>query len=167
MEKDKAIEQSYSLARDVYRQYGVDTSAAIEKLSQIPVSLHCWQGDDVGGFENPDAGLDGGLAVTGNYPGKARTPGELRADADKALSLIPGTHRFNLHAIYAETGGKKVERNEVGPEHFRAWIDWAKSKNMGLDFNATFFSHPNADSGFTLSSYDEGIRRFWVEHGIA
>ena len=167
MEKDKAIEQSYSLARDVYRQYGVDTHAAIDKISQIPVSLHCWQGDDVGGFENPDAGLDGGLAVTGNYPGKARTPGELRADADKALSLIPGTHRFNLHAIYAETGGRKIERNELGPEHFSAWIDWARSRGMGLDFNPTFFSHPNADSGFTLSSHDEGIRRFWVEHGIA
>ncbi|MCD6394996.1 MAG: L-rhamnose isomerase [Planctomycetes bacterium] len=167
MEKDKAIEQSYSLARDVYRQYGVDTHAAIDKLSQIGVSLHCWQGDDVGGFENPDAGLDGGLAVTGNYPGKARTPGELRADADKALSLIPGTHRFNLHAIYAETGGRKIERNQLQPEHFSAWIDWARSRGMGLDFNPTFFSHPNADSGFTLSSNDEGIRRFWVEHGIA
>jgi len=167
LEKDKAIEQSYSLARDVYRQYGVDTHAAIDKLSQIGVSLHCWQGDDVGGFENPDAGLDGGLAVTGNYPGKARTPGELRADADKALSLIPGTHRFNLHAIYAETGGRKIERNQLQPEHFSAWIDWARSRGMGLDFNPTFFSHPNADSGFTLSSNDEGIRRFWVEHGIA
>jgi len=167
LEKDKAIEQSYSLARDVYRQYGVDTHAAIDKLSQIGLSLHCWQGDDVGGFENPDAGLDGGLAVTGNYPGKARTPGELRADADKALSLIPGTHRFNLHAIYAETGGRKIERNQLQPEHFSAWIDWARSRGMGLDFNPTFFSHPNADSGFTLSSNDEGIRRFWVEHGIA
>ena len=167
MEKDKTIEQSYSLARDIYRQYGVDTHAAIDKLSQIPVSLHCWQGDDVGGFENPTAGLDGGLAVTGNYPGKARTPGELRADADKALSLIPGTHRFNLHAIYAETGSRKIERNELQPKHFSAWIDWARSKNMGLDFNPTFFSHPNADSGFTLSSHDEGIRGFWVEHGIA
>ena len=167
MEKDKAIEQSYSLAEEVYQQHGIDTDAAIEKLGRIPVSLHCWQGDDVGGFENPDAALDGGLAVTGNYPGKARTPGELRADADKALSLIPGTHRFNLHAIYAETGGKQIERNEVSPEHFSAWIDWAKSRNMGLDFNPTFFSHPKADSGFTLSSHDEGIRRFWVEHGIA
>jgi len=167
LEKDKAIEQSYSLARDVYRQYGVDTHAAIDKVSQIPVSLHCWQGDDVGGFENPNAALDGGIAVTGDYPGKARTAAELRADADKALALIPGTHRFNLHAIYAETGGKKVERNQLRPEHFSAWIDWAKSKNMGLDFNPTFFSHPRAESGFTLSSYDEGIRRFWVEHGIA
>ena len=167
MEKDKAIEQSYSLAREVYRQYGIDTHAAIDKLGRIPVSLHCWQGDDIRGFENPDATLDGGLAVTGNYPGKARTPGELRADADKALSLIPGTHRFNLHAIYAETGGRKIERNQLQPEHFSAWISWAKSRNMGLDFNPTFFSHPNADSGFTLSSHDEGIRRFWVEHGIA
>ncbi len=167
MEEDKAIEQSYSLAGEVYRQHGIDTAAAIDKLGRIPVSLHCWQGDDVGGVENRDAALDGGLAVTGNYPGKARTPGELRADADKALGLIPGTHRFNLHAIYAETGSRKVERNQLQPEHFSAWIDWAKSRNMGLDFNPTFFSHPNADSGFTLSSRDEGIRRFWVEHGIA
>ncbi len=167
MEKDKAIEQSYSLAKEVYRQHGVDTNAAIDKLARIGVSLHCWQGDDVGGFENPAAALDGGLAVTGNYPGKARTPGELRADADKALSLIPGTHRFNLHAIYAETGGRKIERNQLQPEHFSAWISWAKSRTMGLDFNPTFFSHPNADSGFTLSSHDEGIRQFWVEHGIA
>jgi L-rhamnose isomerase len=165
--KDKAIEQAYQLAKEVHAQYGVDTEAAIESVAKVPVSLHCWQGDDVGGFENPDAGLDGGLAITGNYPGKARTAEQLRQDADKALGLIPGTHRFNLHAIYAETGGKKVERNELQPEHFSAWIDWAKSKGMGLDFNPTFFSHPKADSGFTLSSYDKGVRRFWVEHGIA
>jgi len=159
LEKDKAIEQSYLLAKELYREYGTDTDAAIDRLAGIPISLHCWQGDDVGGFENPDADLGGGLAVTGNYPGKARTAEELRADADKAFDLIPGTHRFNLHAIYAETGGKKVPRNELAPEHFAAWIDWARSRNMGLDFNPTFFSHPKADSGFTLSSHDEGIRR--------
>ncbi|HER33899.1 MAG TPA: L-rhamnose isomerase, partial [Halothiobacillaceae bacterium] len=130
-------------------------------------SLHCWQGDDVGGFENPDAGLDGGLAVTGNYPGKARTVEELRADADKALSLIPGTHRFNLHAIYAEMDGRRVDRNALTVEHFAGWIDWAKERGMGLDFNPTFFSHPKAAGGRTLSSDDAGIRRFWVEHGIA
>ena len=167
MSKDKAIEQAYQLAKEVYAQYGVDTEAAIDAVAKVPVSLHCWQGDDVGGFENPDAGLDGGLAITGNYPGKARTAEQLRQDADKALGLIPGAHRFNLHAIYAETGGKKVERNELQPKHFSAWIDWAKSKGMGLDFNPTFFSHPKADSGFTLSSYDKGVRRFWVEHGVA
>ncbi|MBN1816923.1 MAG: L-rhamnose isomerase [Sedimentisphaerales bacterium] len=159
-------EKAYELARQAYAELGVDTDAAMDKLATIPVSLHCWQGDDVGGFENPEAGLDGGLAVTGNYPGKARTPDELRADADEALSLIPGTHRFNLHAIYAETAGKRMERNELQPEHFAGWIDWAKSKGMGLDFNPTFFSHSKANSGFTLSSYDEGIRGFWVEHGI-
>ncbi len=167
MSTSQRIDQNYTIAKQIYADIGVDTEAAIEKLKAIPISLHCWQGDDVGGFENPDSGLDGGLAVTGNYPGKARTGDELRADADKALSLIPGTHRFNLHAIYAETGGKKIDRNEVAPEHFTGWIDWAKSKGMGLDFNPTFFSHPKADSGFTLSSYDEGIRKFWVEHGKA
>ena len=161
------IEKAYEAARQAYGEMGVDTNAALDRLAGIPVSLHCWQGDDVGGFENPEAGLDGGLAVTGNYPGKARTIQELRADADKALSLIPGTHRFNLHAIYAETGGKRVERNALGPEHFAGWIDWAKERGMGLDFNPTFFSHPKADSGRTLSSDDEGIRHFWVEHGIA
>lgn len=167
MTNEKSVEQAYALAKEQYSQYSVNTETALKAIAQIPISLHCWQGDDVGGFENPDTGLDGGLAVTGNYPGKARTPDQLRSDADKALSLIPGTHRFNLHAIYAETNGKKVERNDLQPEHFAAWIDWAKSKNMGLDFNPTYFSHPKADSGFTLSSYDEGIRKFWVEHGIA
>jgi len=133
----------------------------------IPISLHCWQGDDVGGFER-GAGLSGGgIEATGNYPGKARNADELRADADKAFSLIPAKHRFNLHAIYAETSGRKVERNELAPEHFANWIDWAKANGLGMDFNPTYFSHPKAESGFTLASYDEGIRRFWVEHGIA
>jgi len=161
------IEKAYEIARQVYGAMGVDTEAAMRRLEGIAVSLHCWQGDDVGGFENPEAGLDGGLAVTGNYPGKARTVEELRADADKALSLIPGVHRFNLHAIYAETGGQRVERNALEPEHFAGWIDWARQRGMGLDFNPTFFSHPLAASGRTLSSADEGVRRFWVEHGIA
>ena len=163
----KTIEKAYETARQVYGDLGVDTEAALAKLERIAVSLHCWQGDDVGGFENPDAGLDGGLAVTGNYPGKARTVEELRADADKALSLIPGTHRFNLHAIYAEMDGRRVDRNALTVEHFAGWIDWAKERGMGLDFNPTFFSHPKAASGRTLSSDDAGIRRFWVEHGIA
>lgn len=162
----KTIEKAYETARQVYGDLGVDTEAALAKLERIAVSLHCWQGDDVGGFENPDAGLDGGLAVTGNYPGKARTVEELRADADKALSLIPGTHRFNLHAIYAEMDGRRVDRNALTVEHFAGWIDWAKERGMGLDFNPTFFSHPKAAGGRTLSSDDAGIRRFWVEHGI-
>ncbi|MBE0537886.1 MAG: L-rhamnose isomerase [Phycisphaerae bacterium] len=167
MGNDRLIEDGYRLAKEIYAQYGVDTEAAMAALRKIAISLHCWQGDDVGGFENPDAGLDGGLAVTGNYPGKARTADELRADADEALRLIPGRHRFNLHAIYAETGGRRVERNALDASHFAGWVDWAKARGMGLDFNPTFFSHPNAASGFTLSSSDEGIRRFWVEHGIA
>lgn len=166
MAKSNAIEQAYQLAKASYAKLGVDTDKAIENLKGIPVSLHCWQGDDVGGFEHAGQ-LDGGLAVTGNYPGKARTADELRADADQAYRLIPGNHRFALHAIYAEFDGKKIDRNEVGPEHFARWIDWAKERKLGLDFNPTFFSHPKAASGFTLSHRDEGIRKFWVEHGIA
>jgi L-rhamnose isomerase len=138
----------------------------MERLSRIAISLHCWQGDDVGGFERCEGVGSGGILATGAYPGKARTADELRADLKKALGLIPGRHRVNIHAMYAETGGKKVERNELGPEHFAGWIDWAKENNLGMDFNGTFFSHPKAESGFTLSSGDEGTRRFWVEHGI-
>jgi L-rhamnose isomerase len=160
------IDKAYELARERYAGIGVDTEKAMAALASIPISLHCWQGDDVGGFEGAGE-LTGGIQATGNYPGKARTAEELRADADKALSLIPGTHRFNLHAMYAETGGKKVERDEVAPEHFTGWIDWAKSKGMGLDFNPSYFSHPLADDGFTLSSRDEAKRAYWVRHGIA
>lgn len=161
------IEKSYQLAKQAYAELGVDTDSAIKELSKIAISLHCWQGDDIGGFENPDAALSGGIMATGNYPGKARTADELRLDLDKALSLIPGKQRLNLHALYAETGQKKVERSNLTCEHFANWIDWAKSKKMGLDFNPSCFSHPNADTGFTLSSRDEGIRKFWVEHCIA
>jgi len=162
-----SIETAYELARERYAALGVDTDRAIETLRGIPISLQCWQGDDVGGFEG-SAGLSGGgLQATGNYPGKARNADELRADLDLALRLIPGTHRLNLHAMYAETGGRKVERDELAPEHFAAWMDWAKSRGMGLDFNGTFFSHPHAASGFTLASRDQGIRTFWVRHGIA
>jgi L-rhamnose isomerase len=145
---------------------GVDAEAAMNTLAGIAVSLHCWQGDDVGGFEKMGQELGAGLAVTGNYPGKARTPDELRSDLDMALSVIPGTHRLNLHASYAETGGRRVERNELQPSHFQGWIDWAKAKHLGMDFNPTYFSHPEAADGITLSHPDEGIRRFWVEHGI-
>ena len=145
---------------------GVDTEAAMAKLATIPISLHCWQGDDVGGFENTGGGLSGGIAVTGNYPGRARTPDELRSDLDEALSLIPGKHRLNLHAFYGEFGGKKVERDEITPEHFSNWIAWAKAKGIGMDFNPTCFSHPKAADGFTLSHADEGIRDFWVEHCV-
>jgi L-rhamnose isomerase len=160
-------ERGYEWARERYARLGVSTDRALDVLRGIPISLHCWQGDDVGGFEN-DLGLTGGgIQATGNYPGKARNADELRADLEKALSLIPGKHRVNLHAIYAETGGRPVERDRLGPEHFARWIDWAKSHGLGLDFNGTFFSHPKAAGGFTLSSRDEGTRRFWVDHGIA
>jgi len=163
----KSIEKAYELARERYAELGVDSDKAIEALRKIAISLHCWQGDDVSGFEKSEEGLSGGgIMATGTYPGKARTPDELRADIEKAMSLIPGKHRLNLHAMYAETAGK-VKRNELGPEHFTAWIDWARANGLGMDFNGTFFSHPKAETGFTLSSADESIRRFWVEHGIA
>jgi L-rhamnose isomerase len=163
---DRQVQDAYALAKERYAALGVDTDQAVARLAHIPISLHCWQGDDVGGFEAPEAALGGGLAVTGNYPGKARTADELRSDLDRAYSLIPGRHRLNLHAIYAETGGQKVERNELRPEHFAAWIDWAKANNHGIDFNPTCFSHPLADDGFTLASYDENVRNFWIEHCI-
>jgi len=167
MSKSKSIEKAYEQAKQRYAQLGVDTDKTMERLSSTAISLHCWQGDDVGGFEKAEECLSGGgIMATGAYPGKARTADELRADLEKALSLIPGKHRLNLHAMYAETKGR-VERNELSAEHFIAWIDWAKANGLGMDFNGTFFSHPKAESGFTLSSADEGIRRFWVEHGIA
>lgn len=159
-------QSSYPAARELYAEMGVDAEAAMARLERIPVSLHCWQGDDVGGFENTGEGLSGGIAVTGNYPGRARTPDELRADLDKALSLIPGKHRLNLHAFYGEFGGKKVERDEIAPEHFANWIAWAKANGMGMDFNPTCFAHPKAADGFTLSHADKGIRDFWVEHCV-
>jgi L-rhamnose isomerase len=159
-------QHAYSLAKERYADLGVDTDSALDALGRISLSLHCWQGDDVAGFESPDAVLGGGLAATGNYPGKARTADELRQDLDQAYRLIPGDHRLNLHAIYAETGGH-VERNELRPEHFSAWVDWAMSNKHGLDFNPTLFSHPLADRGFTLASYDPHVRRFWIEHCIA
>jgi L-rhamnose isomerase len=166
-DRDKRTEQAFGLAQQQYAEIGVDVERALERLSAIPISLHCWQGDDVGGFEHVGSAPGGGLAVTGNYPGKARTPDELRSDLDTALSLIPGRHRLNLHACYAETDGRRVERNKLEPAHFRNWIDWAKTKGMGVDFNPTFFAHPKAADGLTLSHPDEGMRRFWIEHGIA
>jgi len=166
MSDPKNIEKAYTIAKERYAELGVDCDKAMDRLRKIAISLHCWQGDDVGGFETGEGLTGGGIMATGAYPGKARTPDELRADLEKALSLIPGKHRLNLHAMYAEAG-RRVERNELEPEHFAAWIDWAKANGMGMDFNGTFFSHPKAESGFTLSSADEGIRKFWVEHGIA
>ena len=158
----------YSFARESYAAYGVDTEAVLVKLEQVPLSIHCWQGDDVGGFENPGAGLTGGgIQTTGNYPGKARTLDELRGDLDKAFSLLPGRHRLNLHACYADFAGKKVERNELTVAHFQSWIDWCREQRLGLDFNPTFFSHPLADDGWTLSHPDPTVRDFWIEHGAA
>ncbi len=162
--KTKATSPNYAAAKQRYADLGVDTDAAMKKLATIPISLHCWQGDDVGGFENTSEGLSGGIAVTGNYPGKARTPEELRADLDKALSLIPGKHRLNLHAFYGEFGGKKVDRDQIEPKHFKNWIDWAKSNKIGMDFNPTCFAHPKSADGFTLSHTNKGIRDFWIEH---
>jgi len=164
---ERQIQLAYDAAKERYALMGVDAEEAVERLAQISLSLHCWQGDDVGGFEASGEALGGGLAATGNYPGKARTADELRRDLDKAYSLIPGQHRLNLHAMYAETGGRKVERNELRPEHFTAWVDWAKANQHGVDFNPSCFSHPKAASGFTLASHDRGIRQFWIEHCLA
>jgi L-rhamnose isomerase len=162
-----STESAYALASQQYAELGVDTEAALRQLATVSISLHCWQGDDVAGFENPDGPLGGGIAATGNYPGKARTPGELRRDAAKALSLIPGTHRFNLHAFYGEFGSRRVDRDAIGPEHFTGWIDWAKSLGIGLDFNPTLFSHPKAADNFTLSHSDKAVRSFWIRHTAA
>jgi len=164
---DKQIQDAYKIANERYAAFEVDTEAAMEKLKSIPVSLHCWQGDDVSGFESADQELSGGIAATGNYPGKARNADELRQDLDKAFSLLPGKHRLNLHASYAETGGRKIERDELEVKHFQNWIHWAKGNLHGLDFNGTFFSHPKADDGFTLSNHDKATRDFWVEHARA
>lgn len=161
----ESIKKSYEAAKATYAQIGVDTDVAIEKMNQLKISLHCWQADDVGGFEKPDAALGGGgIQVTGNYPGKAKTISELRKDIEKVLSLLPGKQRLNLHAIYGDFGGELVDRDQIEIKHFQSWIDWAKENNLGLDFNPTCFSHPYADGGFTLSSKNEEYRKFWVEH---
>lgn len=163
----ESIEKNYRAAVAAYASVGVDADAAMKGTAATPISLHCWQGDDVTGFEGADGLSGGGILATGNYPGRARNGGELRADAEFAFSLIPGTKRFNLHTLYAETGGKRVSRDELEPAHFSAWIDWAKGLGIGLDFNPSFFSHPMADSGYTLASADPAVRRFWIRHGAA
>ena len=163
--KKEITEKSYKLARDQYAALGVDTDKVIEDMSNFSLSLHCWQTDDVGGFEKPGAELGGGgIQVTGNFPGKATTIKQMRDDLEKVFSLSPGKKRLNLHAIYGEFGGKLVDRDQIEVKHFQGWIDWAKKKGVGLDFNCTCFSHPKADDGFTLSSKNEKIRKFWVEH---
>jgi L-rhamnose isomerase len=161
------IKSAYEYAREVYAGLGVDTDKAIERVKNIPVSMHCWQGDDVRGFENPEGDLTGGIQATGNYPGRATTIEQLKADFDKAASYIPGKKRISLHAIYLDNLGKKVERDAIEYRHFKSWVEWAKEKGYGIDFNPTFFSHPLSADGFTLSHVDPGIRKFWIDHGIA
>ncbi len=163
---DKQIQTAYEIARERYAAFGVDPDAAMDILKTVPISLHCWQGDDVGGFEDPERGLSGGIMATGNYPGKATNIDELRSDLDQAYSLIPGDHRLALHGSYLDSP-TKVPRDQLKPEHFASWVDWAKANNHGLDFNPTFFSHDLADDGFTLSHADAGIRQFWIDHAIA
>lgn len=161
----KEITQAYQMAKEQYAGLGVDVDLAMRNLNQIALSIHCWQGDDVGGFEKPDAQLSGGgIQVTGNYPGKARSINELRKDLQQVYAMIPGVHRLNLHAIYGEFGESFVDRDQVEPEHFQGWIDWAQQKSLKIDFNCTCFSHPKADSGYTLSSKDQSIRDFWITH---
>lgn len=157
---------AYAEAKTRYAAGGVDTDAVLKALDAIPVSMHCWQGDDVVGFEFPDQALNGGIQTTGNYPGKARTPEQLRRDAEVAMSLIPGKKRFNLHAIYLDTE-EKVERDRIEPKHFSRWVEWAKKHNVGLDFNPSCFSHPKYIDGMTLSHPDPAIRKFWIDHCIA
>jgi L-rhamnose isomerase len=164
---EEAVTDAYKLARERYAAIGVDADAAMDRLRDVPISLHCWQGDDVGGFENAGDALGGGLAVTGNYPGKARTPDELRSDLEQALACLPGRHRLNLHAFYGEFGGKKVDRDAITADHFRGWIQWAKENDLGMDFNPTCFSHPLASDGFTLAHRDPKVRQFWIDHCIA
>lgn len=157
------ITQNYEVAKDRFAQMGVDTDQALKLLDQLPISMHCWQGDDVSGFENPGGELTGGIQATGNYLGKARNISELRADFEEAIRLIPGPKRMNLHAIYLESD-TKVARNEIKPEHFKTWVDWAKKHDLGLDFNPTFFSHEMSNDGFTLSHTNQEVRDFWIEH---
>lgn len=153
----------YELAKEQYAALGVQTEQVLKALEQIKISVHCWQGDDVRGFLFQDVALSGGIQATGNYPGAARTPAELRADMEKAFSMIPGKHKVNLHAIYADTE-EKIDLDQIEPRHFTSWVQWAKEQGLGLDFNPTCFSHPKADDGFTLSHADDDIRAFWVEH---
>jgi L-rhamnose isomerase len=161
------VHERYAAARRAYAALGVDTEAALAQAAAVPVSLHSWQADDVAGFETAGAVAGGGLLATGNYMGRARNGDEVRQDIEKVLSLAPGRHRFNVHAIYAETGGERVERDRLEPRHFARWMEWAKERGIGLDFNPTFFSHPKAAGGMTLTHPDPEIRNFWVQHGIA
>ncbi|GCF95299.1 L-rhamnose isomerase [Enterococcus florum] len=160
----KTIEERYQEAKARYAEIGVDTDQALKQLQKIKISMHCWQGDDVTGFLNPDGELTGGIMATGNYPGAARTPDELRKDLEKAYSLIPGKHKLNLHAIYLDTD-EPVDLDQIEPKHYSKWVEWAKEQGIGLDFNPTFFSHPMMKDGYTLAHPDQAVREFWIEHG--
>lgn len=164
--KEQQINQAFEYAKTRYNELGIDVENALSELDKLSISLHCWQADDVTGFENGDGELTGGIQATGNYPGKARTISEVRADIDKAMALIPGEHRVNIHAFYGDFGGKSVDRNQIEPKHFQSWIDWAKDKGYKLDFNCTCFSHEKSADGFTLSHRDPAIRNFWIDHVI-
>jgi len=165
MKDPKSIESAYQNAKEEYAATGVDTDAALRNMDKLKISLHCWQTDDVGGFERPDAELaGGGIQVTGNYPGKARTIDQVKKDIEKVMSLVPGKQRLNLHAIYGDFKGETVDRDRIEVKHFQSWIDWAKRLGIGLDFNPTCFSHPYAADGYTLASKNETRRKFWVEH---
>lgn len=164
MRNTNKIEQAYQLAKERYAELGVDTDAAIALMKEVNISLHCWQTDDVGGCEVKHGELSGGIQATGNYPGKASNIDEMRADLEKVLSLLPGKQRLNLHAIYGDFRGEVVDRDEIEAKHFQSWIDWCKTQGIGMDFNATCFSHDRAADGFTLSSKNEENRQFWVEH---
>jgi len=162
--KEQQIKQAFEFAKARYTEFGVDVDKAISELDKLSISLHCWQADDVKGFEISEGDLTGGIQATGNYPGSSRTIEELRADIEKVLTLIPGKHRLNLHAIYGDFAGEFVDRDQIEPKHFQSWIDWANKVGVKLDFNSTFFSHPKSESGFTLSSPDKAIQSFWMEH---
>jgi len=162
--KDLQINQAYEYAKARYADLGIDVEKAVDQLDNISISLHCWQADDVKGFENKEGDLTGGIQATGNYPGSSRTVEELRKDIEKVLTLLPGKHRLNLHAIYGDFGGEFVDRDQIEPKHFQSWIDWANKVGIKLDFNSTFFSHAKSESGFTLSSPDKEIQSFWMEH---
>jgi len=162
--KELFIKKAYEIAKEEYAELGVYTDSVLKKMDIASISMHCWQADDVSGFENPDADLSGGIQTTGNYPGKATTIKQVMQDVEKAMSLLPGKQRFNLHAIYGDFRSGKADRDEIEPKHFATWVDWAKDLGIGLDFNSTLFSHPKSESGFTLSDNNPVIREFWIEH---
>jgi L-rhamnose isomerase len=164
MIKKESIQKAYEMARERYAETGIDSDAVLKNLDRTAISMHCWQADDVSGFENPDAGLSGGIQATGNYPGKAATLEQIRQDYEKVMSLLPGKQRLSLHAIYGDFRQGKADRDKIEPGHFTSWVEWAKKQDIGLDFNCTLFSHPKTASGYTLSDNDPSIREFWIEH---